>query len=126
MDHSLKEKLPTHSKCPIAVTMALLGDRWSFVILRDLFTGKRRYGEFLTSPEKITTNILAERLGKLEMLGVIRKQPYQQKPKRYEYVLTPMGEGLLPVLQEVCRWANRHIPDTWKPPESFMSRKPKV
>lgn len=125
MRQALKDKLPSRSKCPIAVTMALLGDRWSLVILRDLFIGKRRYGEFLDSPEKITTNILAERLERLEMLGVLTKRPYQMRPKRYDYALTEMGEGLLPVLQEICRWANRYLPDTWTPPASFMTRRPR-
>jgi DNA-binding HxlR family transcriptional regulator len=54
--------------------------------------------------------------------GLVTKLPYQLRPKRFEYVLTPKGEALLPVLQEMCRWANRFIPGTWTPPASFMTR----
>ena len=114
---------PRRSGCPIAATLDLLGDRWSLVIVRDLLVGKRRFGEFLASPEGIPTNILAARLKRLEAAGLIARTPYQSRPPRHEYRLTPEGEALLPVLQEVCRWANRHLPDTWTPPESFMARK---
>jgi DNA-binding HxlR family transcriptional regulator len=54
---------------------------------------------------------------------LVAKTAYQQNPKRYAYSLTRKGEALLPVLQEMARWANAYIPGTWKPPESFMSRK---
>ena len=117
------EKNVRRSGCPIAATLDLLGDRWSLVIVRDLLTGKRRFGEFLASPEGIPTNILAARLKRLEAAGLIARRPYQTRPPRHEYRLTSDGEALLPVLQEICRWANRHLPDTWVPPESFMGRK---
>lgn len=108
------------SGCPIATTLDLIGDRWTLVILRDMLTGKSRYSEFMASPEGITTNILADRLGKMEANGLVAKKPYQLRPKRFAYELTEMGQELHPVLQEICRWANRNIPDTWVPPESFM------
>lgn len=108
------------SGCPIASTLDLVGDRWTLVILRDMINGKARYSEFLDSPERITTNILADRLSKMEAAGLIRKSPYQQRPTRFAYTLTQKGRDLHPVVQAMCRWANRHIPDTWKPPASFM------
>ena len=111
------------SGCPIAVTLDLLGDRWSLVVVRDLLAGKRRFGELLASPEGIPTNILAARLKRLEAAGLISRRPYQHRPLRHEYHLTAEGEALLPVLQEMCRWANRHWPETWIPPDSFMHRK---
>jgi DNA-binding HxlR family transcriptional regulator len=111
------------SGCPIATTLDIVGDRWTLVILRDLLTGKSRFSHFLASPEKITTNILTDRLDAMLKAGLVSKTAYQQKPMRYEYSLTPKGETLLPVLQQICRWANTHIPGTWIPPESFMSRK---
>ncbi|MEM7222852.1 MAG: helix-turn-helix domain-containing protein [Pseudomonadota bacterium] len=116
-------KILPRSGCPIAATLELVGDRWSLVIVRDLLTGKRRFGEFLASPEGIPTNILAARLKRLEAAGLIEKRPYQSRPPRHDYVLTAEGEALLPVLQEMCRWANRHLPETWTPPDSFMRRK---
>ena len=111
------------SGCPIATTLDLVGDKWSLVIVRDMLTGKKRFGEFLRSPERIPTNILANRLKRMEGAGLIAKEPYQEHPVRHEYGLTSKGDSLLPVLQAVCRWANRHFPDTWIPPESFMARR---
>jgi DNA-binding HxlR family transcriptional regulator len=108
------------SPCPIATALDILGDRWTLVVLRDLLTGKARYSEFLTSPERITTNILADRLSKMETAGLVVKTPYQRRPVRYTYALTEMGHALHPMLREMCRWANRYIPGTWTPPESFM------
>jgi DNA-binding HxlR family transcriptional regulator len=111
------------SGCPIATTLDLVGDRWTLVILRDLLTGKSRFSDFLSSPEKITTNILADRLETMLRAGLVTKRAYQQHPRRFAYSLTRKGEALLPVLQEMSRWANTYIPGTWTPPESFMSRK---
>lgn len=111
----------SRSGCPIATTLDCLGDSWTLVIVRDMTTGKKRYGEFLESPEGITTNILASRLSRMEELGLITKSPYQTNPVRNEYHLTDAGHDLTPVLQAMCRWGNKHYPDTWVPPESFMS-----
>lgn len=109
------------SDCPIATTLDCVGDAWSLVIVRDMLLGSRRYSEFLAAPEGITTNILASRLARMENLGLIEKRPYQTRPVRHEYALTAAGRDLVPVLQAMCRWANRHFPDTWVPPERFMA-----
>ncbi len=110
------------SGCPIATTLDIVGDRWTLVILRDLLTGKSRFSQFLNSPERITTNILTDRLAAMEEAGLVSKAAYQQRPKRFEYAPTQKGEALLPVLQEMCRWANTYMPGTWTPPKSFMSQ----
>ncbi len=126
MDEILSDAVkltPERSGCPIAATLDLVGDRWSLVVIRDLFTGKRKFGEFLASPEGITTNILADRLKRMEHVGLITKSPYQERPRRHAYALTRRGETLLPVLQAMCRWANSEMPETWVPPESFMRKK---
>lgn len=112
------------SPCPIASTLDRVGDKWSLVIVRDLINGKRRFGELLESPEHIPTNILADRLRKLEAEGLIERRRYTARPVRHEYLLTAKGRALLPVLQAICRWANRHIPGTWVPPDQFMRAKP--
>jgi DNA-binding HxlR family transcriptional regulator len=96
--------------------------RWTMLILRDLFIGKKRYSEFRASPEEISTNILADRLVMMEESGLVSAKPYQKRPVRLEYKLTEKGLALLPTLQELCRWGNKHIPDTWVPPASFMER----
>lgn len=112
--------LPERSGCPIASTLDLVGDKWSLVIVRDMVTGKKRFGEFMASPEGIKTNILTNRLRRMEGAGLVERRAYQTKPPRFEYLLTERGNALLPVLQEMCRWANTHIHDTWIPPDSFM------
>ena len=88
------------SPCPVTNTLDILGDKWTLLVVRDLFLGKRLYREFTESPEGIPTNILADRLKRLEAAGIIRKEPYQERPVRYAYALTGMGEDLLPVLAE--------------------------
>jgi len=108
------------SGCPIATTLDLVGDKWSLVLIRDMLTGKSRFGEFLASPESIPTNILASRLKRMEELGLVTRAPYQTRPPRHAYQLTAMGRALAPILQSICRWANQYFPDTWTPPESFM------
>jgi DNA-binding HxlR family transcriptional regulator len=112
------------SGCPIATTLDMLGDRWSLIVVRDLLNGKSRFGEFLASPERIATSVLADRLDRLEAVGIVRKRAYQSNPVRHDYYLTDTGRGLLPVLQEVCRWANTFFPGTWRVPEAFMTRRP--
>ena len=102
----------------------MLGDRWSLVIVRDMATGKAKFGDFLKSPERIPTNILADRLQRLEAFGLIEKRSYQQNPIRFEYRLTKKGADLLPALQAVCQWANHYLPSTWQTPQKFLELKP--
>lgn len=114
------------SGCPIASTLDILGDKWSLVIIRDLLTGKQRFNQFSSSPEGVPTNLLAARLRALEAAGLIERTPYQDRPVRYAYTLTAAGRGLLPVLQEICRWGNTYIDGTWTPPDAFMNMKPRA
>lgn len=114
------------SKCPIASALDLLGDKWSLVVIRDATVGKRRYGDFLESPERIPTNILADRLKRLEQANILRKRAYQTRPPRYEYLLTEKGAELLPVLQYLARWAHKHIADRWSPPAWFLESTPET
>jgi DNA-binding HxlR family transcriptional regulator len=100
------------SACPVACSLDLLGDRWTLLVVRDLFRGLTRYGEFLAGPEGIPTNILAERLERLEAAGLIKRTPYQQNPPRYAYTLTPKGADLKPVLGALAMWAMHHLPRT--------------
>ena len=100
------------SKCPVTNTLDVIGDKWTLVIIRDLFLGKKTYGDFQSSPEGMPTNILADRLKRLEASGIVFKQPYQQKPVRYEYVLTEKGQDLGNVLLALKAWGLKHIPGT--------------
>jgi DNA-binding HxlR family transcriptional regulator len=102
---------PLRSPCPVAGALDLLGDRWTLLVIRDLlFYGKRRFAEFLASPEGISTNILAERLERLARCGLVERRRYLERPPREEYHLTARGHDLLPVLRELIRWGKRHVP----------------
>lgn len=100
------------SPCPVAGALDLLGDRWTLLVVRDLFAGMKRYGEFAGSLEKIPTNLLAERLERLEAAGLVTSRAYQDNPPRYEYSLTPKGAALRPVMKELVSWGRRYLPGT--------------
>ncbi|HET9702816.1 MAG TPA: helix-turn-helix domain-containing protein [Vicinamibacterales bacterium] len=100
----------------MACTLDVLGDRWSLLVIRDLVRGKRRYAEFLESPEGIPTNILADRLKRLAAQGVIRARRYSVHPPRVEYALTEKGEELRPILRAMVAWGVRHAGGRLPPP----------
>jgi DNA-binding HxlR family transcriptional regulator len=100
------------SSCPIASTLDLVGDKWSLLVIRDMLHGKRTYGELVDSPEGIPTNILADRLKRLEAAGVIVSAVYQERPVRRAYALSEKGMALGDVLLAFVRWGKRHIPGT--------------
>jgi DNA-binding HxlR family transcriptional regulator len=92
----------------VACTLDVLGDRWSLLVIRDLVRGKRRFAQFLESPEGIPTNILADRLKRLLEVGMIEAAHYCHRPPRLEYALTPKGEELRPILRAMVDWGVRH------------------
>jgi DNA-binding HxlR family transcriptional regulator len=102
----------SRSACAIANSLDILGDKWSLLVVRDLLHGKHTYGELALSPERIPTNILADRLERLESTGIVTRTPYQQRPVRYSYSLTPKGSALGEVLLAFVRWGKQHIPGT--------------
>jgi DNA-binding HxlR family transcriptional regulator len=107
------------SRCPVASVLDLVGDRWTLLVVRDLLlVGKHRFGEFLESPEGISTNILADRLARLERIGLVARRRYRERPPRDEYHPTAPALDLRPLLMEMIRWGNEHLPDTFRvPPE---------
>ena len=106
------------SSCPVASMLDIVGDKWTLLVVRDLFLNKHRYGEFLESPEAVPTNILAGRLKKLEACGLIKRVLYQDNPPRAEYYLTTRGGDLAPMLRAMLEWAKRYLPDI-KFPDKF-------
>jgi DNA-binding HxlR family transcriptional regulator len=103
------------SACPVACSLDLLGDRWSLLIIRDLLLGKTRYGEFQASAEHIPTNILAERLKRLEEAGIICSVPYGRHSRRKEYRLTAAGQDLGPIVKSLRDWGLAQFPGTRAP-----------
>jgi DNA-binding HxlR family transcriptional regulator len=103
----MKKKPRSH--CPINYGLEAFGDRWSLLVLRDIvFRGKRTYGEFLRSEEKIATNILAARLATLEESGILEKRPDPRDARKDWYVLTEKGLDLIPVLFEITLWSAKY------------------
>ncbi|HYR84284.1 MAG TPA: helix-turn-helix domain-containing protein [Terriglobia bacterium] len=96
------------SVCPVSCALDLIGDRWSLLVVRDLMRGKRRFAEFLESPEGIPTNILADRLKRLVRHRIITSKRYSAHPPRLEYSLTAKGEDLRPIMRAMVEWGVRH------------------
>lgn len=104
---------PRRSRCPIAFSLDLFGDRWSLLILRDIAFGSRHYyREFLRSGEGIATNVLADRLARLEGAGILNKARDRHDRKQFRYTLTDKGLALVPVLLEMIVWGADHDPST--------------
>ena len=91
--------------CSLARTLAVVGDRWTLLILRDAFMGIRRFDDF-EKDLKIARRVLAERLALLVKEGVLRKEAYQEKPTRYEYRLTEKGLALYPAIISLVHWGD--------------------
>jgi DNA-binding HxlR family transcriptional regulator len=92
----------------IGRTLEVIGDRWTMLVLRDVFRGLRRFEEF-RADLGIARPVLSDRLRKLVIAGVLEKVPYQHRPARYEYCLTPMGVELSPALVALMRWGDRWL-----------------
>ncbi|UTD25678.1 helix-turn-helix domain-containing protein [Bradyrhizobium sp. WD16] len=96
--------------CSVARTLAVIGDRWTLLILRDCFLRVRRFEAF-QARLGITRHLLADRLRKLVDFGVLRRVPYQDSPRRHEYLLTHKGLDLYPVLMAIVHWGDVHMAD---------------
>ncbi len=94
----------------MARTLAVIGDRWSMLILRECFLRVRKFEAF-QSGLGITRHLLADRLKKFVRFGVLRRVPYQSSPKRYEYLLTQKGLDLYPILMAIVHWGDIHMGD---------------
>lgn len=107
----MKKKLipDWRSGCPLNASVEMLGDRWSLLIIRDMMLlGRRTFKEFLGSYERPASNILADRLRRLEAYGIIRAERDPSDGRKLIYLLTPKGMDLAPVLTEMVLWAGKH------------------
>ena len=101
--------------CSLSRTLAVIGDRWTLLILRDAFLRVRRFEDFEASL-KIARRVLSERLALLVQEGIFRRVPYQNKPMRYEYRLTEKGLDLYPAILHLVHWGDKHAPTRNGPP----------
>lgn len=111
------------SDCPIASALDVVGDKWTLVVIRSMMLGARSFQDFHRAPEKIATNILADRLQRLRAWGLIEET--QARPgARGGYRLTPAGADLLPLLQAAARWGEAHLPGRGAAPDWFLKATP--
>lgn len=95
--------------CPVARTLDIVGERWTFLLLRDLLLqGPRRFQDFQQSLPGVPPNTLSARLKSLEAHGLVARRLYSEHPPRVEYLLTPKGKTLGPVLRALREWGERH------------------
>ena len=99
-----KESQSRRSPCPVACSLDIFGDRWSLLVIRDLVMGAERFKEFAASPEGIPTNVLADRLQRLQHHEVIEQVPAADGTRHPAYRLTPKGKALYPVLEAMRDW----------------------
>ncbi|MEH6798471.1 MAG: helix-turn-helix domain-containing protein [Halopseudomonas sabulinigri] len=118
----MSEDFPSRSPCPINYALESFGDKWTLLIIRDLmFKAKTSFNEFLSSNEKISTNILADRLRRLESLGIVSKEVSDENRSKLIYSLTRKGRDLLPIMMEITQWSGRYDPQT-NAPEALLKR----
>ena len=100
------------SPCPISCALEILGDKWTLLVIRDLFAGRTHFKDFLRSPEKIATNILTDRLDRLVAAGLAETSPSPERVGAQSYALSPKGRALYPVLEAIRDWGLAHIEGT--------------
>lgn len=103
------------SNCPLASALDILGDKWTLVVVRDMFNGKKTFGEFLESPEKISTSVLTDRLQLLEGVGITKHVLSIIDKKVKLYYLTDRGIDLFPMLFEIVMWSKRNLDKKFHP-----------
>ncbi len=101
------------SSCPVSCALDILGDKWTLLVIRDiLFLQKQYFQDFLESPEKIASNILSDRLKKLEECNIVLRQRDPDNARRIIYTLTDKGLDLSPAILELLRWGAKHDPES--------------
>lgn len=101
----MKNELPA---CPVEITMSLIGDKWKILILRDLLTGTKRFGELKKSLATVTPKVLTNQLRQMEASGLVNRKVYAEVPPKVEYSLTQTGWSLKPILDSMVLWGNEY------------------
>lgn len=95
-------------KCPVEMTLQLIGDKWKILIMRDLLTGTKRFGELKKSLGNITQKVLTSNLRAMEESGLLIRKVYAQVPPKVEYTLTETGYSLKPILDSMYAWGDEY------------------
>lgn len=107
--------------CSIALTLGLIGERWTLLILREVFLGRRRFSEMQRNTG-VARNILTNRLQRLTDEGILERRPYSERPRRFEYFLTEKGLDLWPLLVDMLRWGDKHLDRPGGPPLKLVHK----
>lgn len=102
------------ASCAVERTLEVIGGRWKVLILRELFSGVKRFGQLHRSLQGITQKMLTQQLREMEEDGIIHREVYLQVPPKVEYSLTPVGESLKPILDSMHEWGVRHLNEQTK------------
>jgi DNA-binding HxlR family transcriptional regulator len=108
-------------ECSVARSLELVGERWTLLVIRDVFRGKRRFAEIQESLG-LARNVLSSRLAALVDEGILERRIYQERPERHEYFLTEKGLDLWPVLVALIGWGDRHCPGPEGPPAVIVHK----
>lgn len=98
--------------CPVETTLTLIGDKWKVLILRDLLTGTKRFGELKKSIGNVSQKVLTAQLRAMEENGLLTRTVYAEVPPRVEYILTDLGESLKPILDAMWNWGEEYKAST--------------
>ena len=105
MENTAVKELPA---CPVETTLTLISDKWKVLILRDLLTGTKRFGELKRSVGGVTQKVLTAQLRQMEESGLLTRRVYAEVPPRVEYTLTELGQSLRPVLDAMRVWGEEY------------------
>jgi len=104
-DHDMT---PDNGGCPVEITLSLLGNKWKVLILREIFTGTKRFGELSRGVPGISQKMLTQQLRQMEQDGLVERKVYAEVPPRVEYSLTEIGRSLRPILDAMHAWGDRY------------------
>lgn len=94
--------------CPVETTLMLIGNKWKVLIIRDLLTGTKRFGELKKSISKVSQKVLTTQLRDMEESGLISRKVYAEVPPKVEYSLTELGKSLQPILNAMLQWGTEY------------------
>ncbi len=100
----MNEKIKVLPACPVETTLTLIGDKWKVLILRDLMSGTKRFGELKKSIGSVSQKVLTAQLRDMEENGLVHREVYAEVPPRVEYSLTELGKSLKPILDSMQSW----------------------
>lgn len=97
------------SNCPVETTLNLIGDKWKVLILRELLSGTKRFGELSRAISGVSQKMLTQQLRQMEQDGLVARQVYAEVPPRVEYSLTENGKSLKPIMDSMLEWGSQYI-----------------